>query len=90
MVSRVCRLLTADLSEAYMIVDFFLPALSSLTMATCRSPDECGGPGKPCCPQYEHIYTDKRVPDLCMGGAFCGELPGSESMAMTGWHVIPS
>lgn len=35
-----------------------------------KSPDECGGEGKPCCNGF-HQSTDKPVPSICIDGAYC-------------------
>lgn len=48
---------------------------SSICMPFPVFPDECGGPGKPCCPNFYHQSADKQPPPICVDDAYCGEDP---------------
>ncbi|MEW5297852.1 MAG: hypothetical protein WDW36_001031 [Sanguina aurantia] len=40
------------------------------------SPNDCGGAGKPCCPLYDRLTTDKLTPRECVDGSSCGDGSG--------------
>lgn len=35
--------------------------------------------GKPCCRNFYHTSVDKKVPDICVAGAYCDTVPGTNS-----------
>lgn len=88
---RITKYITTSCDvPVLLLIHPYICAASCVTRTPSRPPDQCGGVGRACCPQYQGLFLDKDVSVVskCIEGAFCGRYQCRVIRVMYGMYVM--